>query len=250
LELTVIPGWITDAANLDTAERKRIRRLYDEHRLALCGLCANTEMLAADPAEHRRNMDRLNGYLELAAELQKPDEHLTVSTTAGGATGDWPSVRDRLVAQYGELAEQAQRLGVIVGAEPHASTALHRPEDVLWLLEQVNHPSLTVHFDISHFNVQGMDMDDVVAQLAPHSLHTHVKDERGSAPHHEFLIPGEGTMDYPRYLRGMAKAGYDGHIVVEISIMVQKRPSYDPLAVATRSYEVLNQAFLDAGMTA
>ena len=27
--------------------------------------------------------------------------------------------------------------------------------------------------------------------------HTHVKDERGIAPDHEFLIPGEGEMDYP-----------------------------------------------------
>jgi protein FrlC len=248
LELTVIPGWITDAANLDPAERKRIRRLYDDHGLDLCGLCANTQMLAANPDEHRRNMTRLGEYIELAAELQKPGGHLTVSTTAGGQSGDWPDVRDRLVEQYGQLAEHAQRAGVIVGAEPHASTALHMPDDVLWLLEQVNHPSLTVHFDISHFNVQGMDMDEVVAKLAPRSLHTHVKDERGLAPNHEFLIPGEGEMDYPRYLKGMAKAGYDGHIVVEISIMVQARPDYDPLAAATRSYEVLNQAFEDAGI--
>jgi len=88
----------------------------------------------------------------------------------------------------------------------------------------------------------------VVAQLAPHSLHTHVKDERGLAPDHEFLIPGEGEMDYPRYLKAMATAGYAGHIVVEISLMVQRRPGYDPLAAATTSYQVLSRAFDDAGV--
>ena len=108
--------------------------------------------------------------------------------------------------------------------------------------------ALTIHFDISHFNVQGLDMEAVIAQLGPHSLHTHVKDERGVAPDHEFLIPGEGEMDYVRYLQAMARTGYDKHIVVEISIMVQRRPDYDPLAAATRSYQVLARAFDDAGI--
>ena len=67
----------------------------------------------------------------------------------------------------------------MVGMEPHVGAALHRPEQVLWLLEQVDSPALTIHFDISHFNVQGMPMEEIVAQLAPRSLHTHVKDERG-----------------------------------------------------------------------
>ena len=53
-------------------------------------------------------------------------------------------------------------------------------------------------------------MEPVIAQLAPHSAHTHVKDERGVAPDHEFLIPGEGEMDYVRYLTAMQRAGYDG----------------------------------------
>ncbi|MBO0701913.1 MAG: hypothetical protein J2P38_03205, partial [Candidatus Dormibacteraeota bacterium] len=45
LELTVIPGWPTDAAGLDAAERRRIRRLYDDAGIALCGLSGNTPLL-------------------------------------------------------------------------------------------------------------------------------------------------------------------------------------------------------------
>ncbi len=173
-------------------------------------------------------MARFRGYLDLAAELQHPGETLTVTTTSGGTPDDWESVKQTLADRFGELAEYAKDVGVMIGAEPHVGAALRRPEEALWLLEQVDSPALTIHFDISHFNVQGMDMEPVVAQLAPHSLHTHVKDERGIAPHHEFLIPGEGEMDYLRYLRAMDRAGYDGHIVVEISIMVQARPTTTP----------------------
>ena len=79
LELTVIPGWMTDAAGLDAGERRRIRTLYDDHRLELCGLSGNTPLLDADAAEHAGNMARLRGYLDLAAELQRPGERLTVT---------------------------------------------------------------------------------------------------------------------------------------------------------------------------
>lgn len=248
LEMTVIPGWSTDAAGLDAAARRRIRALYDDHRLVLCGLSGNTPLLVSDATEHARNMMRLRGYLDLAAELQRPGERLTVSTTSGGEPGDWDLVKGTLVERFGELAEHARRAGVMIGMEPHVGAALHRPDQVLWLREQIDSPGLTIHFDISHFNVQGMAMEPVIAQLAPHSAHTHVKDERGVAPDHEFLIPGEGEMDYVRYLTAMQRAGYAGHIVVEISLMVQRRPGYDALEAASQSYRVLSHAFADAGI--
>jgi sugar phosphate isomerase/epimerase len=248
LELTVIPGWITDGASLDASERRRIKKLYDDHDLALCGLCANTPLLDPDPASHAQNEARFSSYLEIAADMQAPSEGLTVSTTSGGAPSDWEAQKDRLVDQYGRFADRAAELGVMVGVEPHVGAAIHRPDQVLWLLDQIRSDALTVHFDISHFNVQGMDMDETIATLAPQSAHTHVKDERGIAPDHEFLIPGEGEMDYPRYLRGMEQAGYTGHIVVEVSIMVQRRPDYDPLAAATQSYRVMAEAFATAGL--
>jgi sugar phosphate isomerase/epimerase len=192
-------------------------------------------------------MARLGGYLDLAAELQRPGERLTVSTTSGGDPDDWERVKGMLVDCFGELALYAQRAGVMIGMDPHIGAALHRPEQALWLLEQIDSPGLTIHFDTSHFNVQGMTMEPVIAQLAPHSAHTHVKDERGVAPDHEFLIPGEGEMDYVRYLTAMQRAGYSGHIVVEISLMVQRRADYDALEAASQSYRVLARAFDDAG---
>ena len=83
---------------------------------------------------------------------------------------------------------------------------------------------------------------------APHSCFTHVKDERGRVPDFEFLIPGEGEFDYVRYLKAMRAAGYEEDICVEISIQVQRRTNYDPIAAAERSYAVLAKAFRDAGI--
>ena len=58
----------------------------------------------------------------------------------------------------------------------------------------------------------------------------------------------EGEFDYVTYLKSMQAHGYDGVISVEISTMVQRRPDYDPLATATRAYQVLSQAFARAGI--
>jgi sugar phosphate isomerase/epimerase len=250
LELTVVPGWTTDAATLDGSARRRIRTLYDDHDLELCGLSGNVPLLDGTPDERAATMAQFCSFLDLAAELQLPgDPPMIVTTTSGGVPQDWDASANQLVEELGVLAAYAHSAGVAVGIEPHVAAALHTPEQVQWVMKQVNSPALTIHFDISHFNVQAMDMDAVVAELAPISLHTHVKDERGIAPNHEFLIPGEGEMDYPRYLRAMERAGYTGHIVVEISLMVQRRPNFDALAAATTSYQVLSRAFEEAGVS-
>jgi sugar phosphate isomerase/epimerase len=248
LELTVIPRWPTDAATMDAAERKRIRALYDDHRIALCGLSGNTPLLKGDATERAGNVATFKTYLDLAAELQRPGERLSVSTTSAGEPGSWETVKNELVELFGNAAAYAESAGVVVGAEPHVSNALHTPEQAIWLVQQVNSPALGIHFDISHFNVQGMEMEAAVAQLVPYTVHTHVKDERGIAPNHEFLIPGEGEMDYVAYLKAMDRAGWTEHITVEISLMVQARPDFDALAAATQSYRVLSKAFEEAGI--
>jgi sugar phosphate isomerase/epimerase len=76
----------------------------------------------------------------------------------------------------------------------------------------------------------------------PYAVHTDLKDQRGRSPNHEFLVPGEGDFDYARYLRAMHRLGYAGYVTIEISVMVQRRPDYDPADVAARSYRTLTQA--------
>ena len=249
LEMTVVPRWPTNAADLDAAERKRIRKLYDDHDLILCGLSGATPLITADAAAATEHLARVKSYLDLAAELQKPGENLSVSTISGGTEEGWDEEKMLLVERYGALAAHAEQTGTLIGMEPHIGAALHLPEQAIWLIEQIGSPALRVHLDISHFNIRGLDMEATIAQLVPHTAHTHVKDERGIAPDHEFLIPGEGEMDYPRFLRALDRAGYDGHVATEISVMVQKRPDYDPLAAAEQSYRVLSRAFEEVGLT-
>jgi len=77
---------------------------------------------------------------------------------------------------------------------------------------------------------------------------THVEAERGPVPDDAFLIPGEGELDDGRYLPAMEATRYRRDIVVEISLMVQPRPGFDPIAAAEQSYRVPAAACQPAGI--
>jgi sugar phosphate isomerase/epimerase len=85
LELTIIPGWPTDAATMRVNERRRIRQLYDDAGLELCGISGNVGLLQGDPSAEEADAARFRTYLDFAAELQQPGERLIVTTVSGGA---------------------------------------------------------------------------------------------------------------------------------------------------------------------
>lgn len=249
VEITVIPGYVSELSTLDAATRRWIKRTFKEYNLDMPAIAAHTSLLEPDPDVHATNMARLRASVDLAYELTLDDVPPAIDTTPGARPDDWPSVKDRLVEETGALVEYASGLGVTIAMEPHVGCCLCDIERTLWLLEQVNSPYLKLNFDISHFDVAGYSTRESVKALAPHTIHTHVKDQRGRSPDHEFLIPGEGDFDYVEYLKAMHEAGYDDYITVEVSIMVQKRPDYDPLAAAEMSYRTLADAFDKGGFS-
>ena len=248
VELTVVPGWRDELDSLTPARRVTIKRVLAEHELALPALAGHRSLVATDPTEHHENWRRLTATVDLAAEWATDEGPPVIDTTTGGKAGQWDALRPLLVDRLGKLCDYAAERGVTIAIEPHVSSPLDTPARVHELLGAVGRPNLRITFDISHFNVQGIPIEESVASLAALTAFTHVKDERGIGPNFEFLIPGEGDFDYVRYLRAMAAHGYRGDVHVEISLMVQRRPGFDPIEAARRSYEVVAEAFERAGV--
>ena len=250
IEITVRPGWVTDLPALDSAERTRIAKMLKQYGLALPAVGAHADLLHTDAAQHAEVVERLIAAMDLAVDWAvvtgKPP---AVLTTPGGHPDNYEADKERLAERLGDLAKAAQQRGVVIALEAHVGALLDTPEHALEVLHMVNSPHLRLNFDISHFNVVGVPIQHSVDLMVPYTVHTHIKDERGTYPNHEFLIPGEGVFDYVTYLQAMDRAGFDGFIVPEISIMRQRQPGYDPLAAAVTSYKVLTKAFADAGLT-
>ena len=115
-------------------------------------------------------------------------------------------------------------------------------------MRAVNKPSLRVHYDYSHFELIDIPLEETMDKLLPYAAGMHVKDVSGRPPAFRFLLPGEGTLDYARYLRLLQERGYDGAVTVEISGQLFNAPGYDAVAAARFSYDTLAAAFSAAGI--
>jgi sugar phosphate isomerase/epimerase len=64
----------------------------------------------------------------------------------------------------------------------------------------------------------------------------------------QFLLPGDGTVDYKQYFAILAARRYKGWMLVEISRQLQTKPGYDPVEAARRSYRNLAGLLEQAGL--
>jgi sugar phosphate isomerase/epimerase len=237
-----------DPATTSIAERRRVRALLDSAGLALTAIAGHANLLDPDPAARTANHDRIRAGLDLAVDLAGPGGPPPLVTMGYGTPKTYEVDRAALAESFSELAQHAATTGGVLALEPHVGQAMDAPEKVVWLMEAVDSPHFRLNLDNSHFEVMGRDMDEYVPMLVPYAVHTDLKDQRGRSPAHEFLVPGEGDFAYARYLRALQAAGYDRYLTVEISVMVQRRPDYDPAEVATRSFRTVVDAAREAGV--
>lgn len=249
IEICVLPHCSTALDKLDASERQRIAHLLRDHNLKLSAVNAYVDLMEPDETKFADNAAYVQRAADLATEWIQDGRQPVVVSGFGGRQGELTTRQGQLVERISKLGDYAQARGVVLALEHHVGNAVETPDQVVSIMQQVTSPGARINFDISHFNVVGIPIEESVDKIIPYAVHTHIKDEAGRAPNHQYLIPGEGVFDYVRYLKAMQAHGYTGAISTEISVMVQRRPAYDALATATRSYEIVSQAFIDAGIS-
>jgi len=238
IELTVLPGYATALESWTAEERRRVRRLLRDQGIEVSGVADFQSLVDPDPAAAGSVLAHHRGAIDLAAELAWGEAPPLVPFTSGGRVDEWPAVRGRLVDRIGALAAHARARGVTLALKAHASGAVSRPHQLVDLVEQVGSPAagsrggFGLCFDMSHFEVQGLSIEQAMYPLLALSAHVEVKASIGRAPDQRYMIPGEpGTQsDFPAQFRAMAALGYRGYVVPEMSVHVYRRPDYDPYA--------------------
>lgn len=248
VELAVVPGWRDGVDLLTPTRRRRIKQLLCEYEIGLVAIAGNTDLLADDADELAENWHNLTATVDLAVEWASRSGPPAVDTYIGGEPGQWEQKRELVIERLGRLCDYAAARGVPVALQPHMDGALDTPDKVPGLMAALNRPNLGITLDVNDFTVQGIAVEEAVRLLGPYTVLVQVKDERGRQPDYEFVVPGDGELDYPRVLRTLAAAGYDGAVCVEISLRVQRRPGFSPTAAAVQSYRVLSAAFDAAGI--
>lgn len=244
MELTVLSSYATAIGRFDAAERKRARELFRQHGIACSGV-ANFETLTdPDPAVTDPILAHHHAAIDLAVELATEATPPVVVFYSGGKVEEWPEARARLLERIAALTDYARSRGIIMAMKAHALGCVSRPHQLIDLFEQVGSPSFRFCFDMSHYEVQGLSIEQAMYPLLSLSAHSEVKASVGRAPHQEYMIPGEANTqsDFVAQFRAMKELGYRGYIVPEMSVHVMRRKSYDQYAALRLSYGALTQA--------
>jgi inosose dehydratase len=249
VELPVLADWPADSARFTAAVRKAFAKTLADEGVRLSAVMENLPLLADNKVAD--NLDRLKRAAEIARDLVI-DKPPPVETVLGGRPGEWEQVKEKMVERLGDWARVMADAKVVLAIKAHVGNACRTPEDLIWLLKQVDSPWIKAAYDYSHFQLQGLELAATLKTLLPQTVFIHVKDAQGEAGKFQFLLPGAGTgnreVDYPAYFRQLAAGDYRGDVVVEVSGQIHSQPGYDPLAAARQSYVPLARAFTAAGL--
>jgi inosose dehydratase len=285
IAISVVPGYTIggqftpNAAALDRLgpdDRASIKRAFEERDLLLPSVIGNQSLVEDDPDRAQTAMARLRHTIDLCVELTPRGQEVpTMNTGTAGHSGDLEAKRQVVVDRLGALADYAQERGVMVCIEPHVGGAVDTVERAEWLVKTISSPALRLDFDVSHFEVVGVPMDESVGRLLPLAGAAEIKDQHfrycddgerptnwlvegngvgtATAPNgrpveFQFLLAGEGTFDLPGYLRLVQAQGFSKPIAFEASVQCQARPGYDALAEAVGIYRWMRDGWRQAGL--
>ncbi len=123
------------------------------------------------PKNRLHRTERLKLAIALAHQLS-PDKLPVIETVIGGKSAGWDQVKSSMADELGEWAKLAEEGGITICFKPHADQAADVPDRALWLLKQVASPRIRIVYDYSHFQVQGLSLEESLRPLFTlHVLH-------------------------------------------------------------------------------
>jgi inosose dehydratase len=242
VEFALNEGYPTTPAVFTPEAQLAATASLKQHRLRLPCLMLNLSLMADEKA-HARALSLIADAGRIANALI-PEQPAILETVLGGKPANWEQQKSEMADKLQAWADAATKAKTVIALKAHVASAVNCPERLLWLLEAVPSPSIQVTYDYSHFEIQGISMEESMTMLLPRTRFIHVKDSAGDAARFQFLLPGEGRTDYRRYFSELRKNNYTGPVCVEVSGQIFNKPGYDPILAAKKSFETLSSAMV------
>jgi sugar phosphate isomerase/epimerase len=147
---------------------------------------------------------------------------------------------DLFVEVLKPLAEQADKLGVLLLIEPEPGLLIETTDQYVEIADRLKAPSIGLNFDVGHAYCMGEDLPGQIAKLAPQIRHYHFEDIAATRVHHH-MVPGTGAIDFAEVVVAIQATGYDGWLTVELYPSID-----DPDGAAKRAHEVLSPLLTSA----
>jgi len=246
VELCLNDDWDATPLKLNAQRRTEIAKKLNTTGLKLTSLMEHCDLTGSN-ASQQKVLERLKRAAELGHAL-KPERPPLIETTAG--SGKWDDRKNEMRDNLQEWAKVAESTKTVITVKPHRGGVVDRPEQGVWLVQQINSPWIRLNYDYSHFTHRDISLEDSMRIMLPFTGFIQIKDTVQQDNKVSFILPGEsGDIDYVQLLKLAVKGGYRGDICCEVSGMVFKQKGYDPVAAAKTCYQNIAPAFQQAGIT-
>lgn len=195
-----------------------VKVALEENNLSCCAICAAMgpgRDLRGSFHEQRTALDYLMRVMDCMAEL---DCHVLAGplySSVGRAEAvpgaekkmQWETVAThlRILSQYA-----AQRK-IILAIEPlnrFETDLINTCEQGLQMIHDVDHPSLKLHLDTFHMNIEEKDQAAAIVKAGAHLAHFHAcGSDRGT--------PGKDHINWPAIVNALKQVNYTGSIAIE-----------------------------------
>ncbi len=118
---------------------------------------------------------------------------------------------ERAVKNLKKVCEMAQRKGLAIALEPlnrFESDMVNTAEDVMRLVQDINHDSAKVLLDGFHMTIEEKNIRDAIRSVGKKLIHVQVSENHRG-------IPGTGLTPWDDFQKGLTDIGYTGPIVIE-----------------------------------
>ena len=215
VELQITDIWEKGETNPET-NAERVRRQVEAHGLRVSALAAQNDFVQADPDAVRIQVSRMKKVCQVARIL---DQEAVIRSEGGQPKPGIPEDRwlDCMADCFERCLEFVQPMGIGIAIDNHGM--ITNDGDLLYaLIRRINSPLFGSNLDTMNFRWRGNDVptcNRFYEILAPHVLHTHIKDGFGSLGDYRGAALGDGEIDLRHALTCLRNAGYRGTYTAE-----------------------------------
>ena len=203
---------------------EKIKTALSKTGLALSGFSLSTNFNLDDPDVYEDMLNNTIAWMRVASEVGAP-----VSRIFGGTLRDRLEIDEttknnafqRVTDALGRLANEAEKLGLVLALENHGGLPCSGAEQVD-MIRSVGSKYLRATIDVANYLACGQEAVEGTRIAADYGAYVHLKDYK---KYPDSSLPwgwgikrctiGKGDVDQLGCLRELKAAGYDGYLAIE-----------------------------------
>ena len=213
--------------HMPAAQKDLLRQRSSESGLMSFAVTAYTSFTSDSAEERQANLDELQRYVDLAAELDAPYVRTFLGVLSEGTNLD-ASIYEKISSCLNKATEYADSVGVKIAVEPHDNFV--HSSSILPVLSRIEHSALRVIWDIGNAYSAGEDIEETFGHLKDRLAYVQVKDGKGRGASWQLCSVGQGDVPLSQAFERLVANGYEGALSVEWEYAWH--PELDPPEIA------------------